>query len=331
MSSQFNFKEGVVYANGIELHYVEHGSGPLVLFCHGWPESWYSWRHQLQAVGDAGYRAVALHMRGYGKTTQPEDVEAYTISSLVGDVVGSVAGLGESEAIVVGHDWGGPVAWYSALMRPDVFRAVAVLSVPFNPPFPLPAGIDLNDVMRESAAGRQYYRLFFQEQGVAEADFGRDVRKSMLGVLYVFSGDIVRDQIHEIGWDGHFPIDETMTEQFVIPEKLPEWLTEADLDFYVKEHTAAGFSGGFNWYRNIKRLPAHLAPFVGKSLEQPALYLYGEHDLVAGNTPEALHSMQATLPDLRKCLKFEGAGHWLQQERADEVNKELIEFFASLA
>tara|TARA_B100000963_G_scaffold196312_1_gene170864 strand:- start:1025 stop:2020 length:996 start_codon:yes stop_codon:yes gene_type:complete len=331
MSSQFNFKEGVVYANGIELHYVEHGSGPLVLFCHGWPESWYSWRHQLQAVGDAGYRAVALHMRGYGKTTQPEDVEAYTISSLVGDVVGSVAGLGESEAIVVGHDWGGPVAWYSALMRPDVFRAVAVLSVPFNPPFPLPAGIDLNDVMRESAAGRQYYRLFFQEQGVAEADFERDVRKSMLGVLYVFSGDIVRDQIHEIGWDGHFPIDETMTEQFVIPEKLPEWLTEADLDFYVKEHTAAGFSGGFNWYRNIKRLPAHLAPFVGKSLEQPALYLYGEHDLVAGNTPEALHSMQATLPDLRKCLKFEGAGHWLQQERADEVNKELIEFFASLA
>ena len=331
MSSQFNFKEGVVYANGIELHYVEHGSGPLVLFCHGWPESWYSWRHQLQTVGDAGYRAVALHMRGYGKTTQPEDVEAYTISSLVGDVVGSVAGLGESEAIVVGHDWGGPVAWYSALMRPDVFRAVAVLSVPFNPPFPLPAGIDLNDVMRESAAGRQYYRLFFQEQGVAEADFERDVRKSMLGVLYVFSGDIVRDQIHEIGWDGHFPIDETMTEQFVIPEKLPEWLTEADLDFYVKEHTAAGFSGGFNWYRNIKRLPAHLAPFVGKSLEQPALYLYGEHDLVAGNTPEALHSMQATLPDLRKCLKFEGAGHWLQQERADEVNKELIEFFASLA
>lgn len=331
MSSQFNFKEGVVYANGIELHYVEHGSGPLVLFCHGWPESWYSWRHQLQAVGDAGYRAVALHMRGYGKTTQPEDVEAYTISSLVGDVVGSVAGLGESEAIVVGHDWGGPVAWYSALMRPDVFRAVAVLSVPFNPPFPLPAGIDLNDVMRESAAGRQYYRLFFQEQGVAEADFERDVRKSMLGVLYVFSGDIVRDQIHEIGWDGHFPIDETMTEQFVIPEKLPEWLTEADLDFYVKEHTAAGFSGGFNWYRNIKRLPAHLAPFVGKSLEQPALYLYGEHDLVAGNTPEALHSMRATLPDLRKCLKFEGAGHWLQQERADEVNKELIEFFASLA
>ena len=331
MSSQFNFKEGVVYANGIELHYVEHGSGPLVLFCHGWPESWYSWRHQLQTVGDAGYRAVALHMRGYGKTTQPEDVEAYTISSLVGDVVGSVVGLGESEAIVVGHDWGGPVAWYSALMRPDVFRAVAVLSVPFNPPFPLPAGIDLNDVMRESAAGRQYYRLFFQEQGVAEADFGRDVRKSMLGVLYVFSGDIVRDQIHEIGWDGHFPIDETMTEQFVIPEKLPEWLTEADLDFYVKEHTAAGFSGGFNWYRNIKRLPAHLAPFVGKSLEQPALYLYGEHDLVAGNTPEALHSMQATLPDLRKCLKFEGAGHWLQQERADEVNKELIEFFASLA
>jgi len=326
----FDFRHGVLDSNGIEVHYAEHGSGPLVVFCHGWPESWYSWRHQLKAIGDKGYRAVALHMRGYGKTTVPEDIEAYSISNLVGDVVGSVAGLGESKAIIVGHDWGGPVAWYSALMRPDIFTAVAVLSVPFNPPFPLPNGVNLNDVMLQAAAGRQYYRLFFQEPGVAEADFEKDVRKSMLGVLYSFSGDIVRDGVHTAGWDGHFPRNETMSEQLILPEKLPIWLTEEDLAFYVKEHSSTGFSGGFNWYRNIKRLPSHLAPFIGKSLDQPALYLYGEHDLVAGNTQEAIDVMKTSLPDLRKCVKFDGAGHWLQQERAEEVNQELINFLQSV-
>jgi len=331
MSGITNFKEGAIDVNGIELHYVEHGRGPLVVFCHGWPESWYSWRHQLQAIGDAGYRAVALHMRGYGKTSRPDDIEAYSISNLVGDVVASVGGLGETQAIVVGHDWGGPVAWYSALMRPDIFRAVAVMSVPFNPPFALPEGVSVDDLMREAAAGRQYYRLFFQEPGVAEADFEKDVRKSMLGVLYAFSGDIVNDNVHASGWDGHFPANETMTDQFILPEKLPGWLSEEDLDFYVREHSASGFTGGFNWYRNIKRLPRHLAPFVGKAIEQPALYLYGEHDMVAGNTPEAIAGMQAALPDLRKCVMYDGAGHWLQQERADSVNSELLEFFGSVS
>ena len=184
--------------------------------------------------------------------------------------------------------------------------------------------------MLQAAAGRQYYRLFFQEPGVAEADFEKDVRKSMLGVLYSFSGDIVRDRVHTVGWDGHFPRNETMSEQLTLPEKLPAWLTEEDLAFYVKEHSATGFSGGFNWYRNIKRLPSHLAPFIGKSLDQPALYLYGEHDLVAGNTQEAIDVMKACLPDLRKCVKFDGAGHWLQQERAEEVNQELISFLQSV-
>ena len=149
-------------------HYVEKGDGPLVLFCHGWPESWYSWRHQIEEIGSKGYRAVALHMRGYGKTTKPEDVEAYGITNLVGDVVGAVKELGESEAVVVGHDWGGPVAWYSALLRPDVFRGVSVLSVPFNPPLTLPHDVSLNDVMSLTAGDREYYRLFFQEPGIAE-------------------------------------------------------------------------------------------------------------------------------------------------------------------
>ena len=190
------FKQGILHTNGIEIHYVEKGDGPLVLFCHGWPESWYSWRHQIEEIGSKGYRAVALHMRGYGKTTKPEDVEAYGITNLVGDVVGAVKELGESEAVVVGHDWGGPVAWYSALLRPDVFRGVSVLSVPFNPPLTLPHDVSLNDVMSLAAGDREYYRLFFQEPGIAEADLERNVRNTMLGILYSVSGNIVADGLH---------------------------------------------------------------------------------------------------------------------------------------
>ena len=324
------FKSGVLNSNGIEIHYEEKGEGPLVIFCHGWPESWYSWRHQLKEIGSNGYRVVALHMRGYGRSTRPENIEAYSITNLVGDVVGAVEGLGASEAVVVGHDWGGPVAWYSALMRPDIFRAVSVLSVPFNPPITLPHNVSLNDVMAANAGERNYYRLFFQEPGVAESDLEGDVRNTMLGVLYSISGDIVTDGVHSKGWDGHFPMGETLSQQFVIPESLPDWLTDDDLDFYVRENTATGFRGGLNWYRNIKRIPGLLAPFAGKTITQPALYLYGEHDQIAGNTPGAIQAMKESLPDLRGCIEFKGAGHWLQQERAEGVNNELMKFFQSL-
>jgi len=333
MSDTSDFKKGMIETNGIELHYVEYGEGPLVIFCHGWPESWYSWRHQIRAVGNQGYRAVALHMRGYGDSTKPANIDAYSISHLIGDVVGSVAGLGESEAVVIGHDWGGPVAWYSALMRPDLFRAVAVLSVPFIPPFALPAEVSMNDLMRANAGDQEYYRLFFQEPGVAEADFEKDVRRSMLGVLYSISGDVIKDGYHSSGWDGHFPQGQTMTEQFIIPETLPEWLSEEDLNFYVQEHSASGFTGGFNWYRNIKRLPGIVAPFIDKTIDQPSLYMYGEHDLIAGNTADAIASMrtgQTGLTDLRGCVEFPGAGHWLQQERAEGVNAELVKFLQGL-
>lgn len=320
-----------VDANGISMHMVSIGAGPLVLFCHGFPESWYSWRHQLPAVAAAGYRAVALDMRGYGETSKPQGIGEYSMSHLVGDVIGAIGALGERQAVVVGHDWGAPVAWYTALMRPDVVRAVAAMSVPFTAPFgALPEGLSLNDLMRGAAAGRDYYRLYFQEPGLAEAELEADVRRSVLGFMYTVSGDIVADGIHSAGWDGHFPLGATFIDQLVAPATLPSWLTEQDLAFYVAELSRSGFRGGLNWYRNLNALPAVLAPFTGATIEQPALYLAGEYDMIAGNTPDALGGLAAAVPGLRNLEVLPGAGHWLQQERPEAVNDALVAFLRSL-
>ncbi len=324
------FDHAQVDANGISVHTVSMGEGPLVVFCHGFPESWYSWRHQLPAVAAAGFRAVALDMRGYGKTSAPAAIGAYSLSNLVGDVVGTVNALGAEQAVVVGHDWGAPVAWYSALMRPDLFRAVAALSVPYIPPIALPEGLTMNDLMRANAGGRQYYRLYFQEPGVAEADMEADVDRTVRAFMYTISGDIVTDGVHATGWDGHFPANQTLTEQFVIPAKLPSWLTEEDVAFYVSELSASGFRGGLNWYRNINGMPAVLAPFAGSAVNQPALYLYGEHDMIAGNTPDAIAALPSMVPGLRGVHGLNGAGHWLQQERPHDVNEALVDFLTAL-
>ncbi len=320
-----------VDANGISVHLAEIGEGPLVLFCHGFPESWYSWRHQLPAVAEAGFQAVAMDMRGYGRTSQPAAISAYSISDLVADVVGVVAAVGEREAVVVGHDWGAPVAWYSALMRPDVFRAVVGMSVPYIAPFGgLPEGLTLNDLTRMNAAGRDYYRLYFQPPDIAEAELEANVRRSMIGFMYTVSGDIVTDGVHDNGWDGHFPMGETFVDQLVIPHALPSWLTDADVDYYTDELTRTGFRGGLNWYRNLNGIPSALAPFFGATINQPSLYLAGEYDMIAGNTESGLDAMRQTLPGLRHLEIFDGAGHWIQQERAEPVTEALVDFLTSL-
>lgn len=321
---------GTLQANGIAIHYVEQGRGPLVLMCHGFPESWYSWRHQLPALAAAGYRAVALDMRGYGGTSKPQAIASYSVSHMVGDVVGAIAALGEKQAVVIGHDWGGPIAWYSALMRPDVVRAVAVLSVPFNSATALPDGVTIGQLLTSNAAGREYYRLYFLEPGRAERELEADVRKSMLGMLYTVSGDVIKDGVRQTPFDGYFPKGQTFLQQLVTPAKLPSWLSEADVAFYTEELRASGFRGGLNWYRNIDAITAITAPFVGATIHNPSLYLYGEHDLIAGNTPDAIARMKSALPNLRGVVKMEGAGHWLQQERADDVNRELLQFLSRL-
>ena len=307
----------VLQVNGIRMHVMEKGSGPLVLLCHGWPELGYSWRHQLTALAEAGFRAVAPDMRGYGQTEAPEDVDAYSIFHLVGDMVGLVHALGEERALIVGHDWGAPVAWTSALMRPDVFPAVAALSVPHRGRGPA------EPISMLRAAGQDdYYFVYFQEPGVAEAEFERDLPTTFRKVMFHGSGDAPSEKIM-----GVVPRGGGFLDPLSDPKTLPAWLTQEDFDVYVSEFRQTGFRGGLSWYRNLSRNWALTAPWQGAKIMQPALFLAGTREpVLAGKRgAAALANMQKAVPFVQVRM-LEGAGHWLQQERPDEVNQALVAF-----
>ncbi len=311
-----------VDTNGIRMHYVEQGKGPLVVLCHGWPESWYSWRHQIPALAAAGFHVVAPDQRGYGQTGAPEPIESYNILNLVGDIVGLVNSLGAESAVIAGHDWGAPVAWNSALLRPDIFRGIALLSVPYFPRTPMRP----SDAMKANAGDQHFYVLYFQEPGKVEKELDADPRATMARVLYSASGDAPGEG--QFGF--RFPKTKKFIETGTMPDKLPAWLTEADLDFFAGEFKRVGFRGGVNWYRNFDR-NWELTPFLdGAKLRQPALFAAGEHDVVGKMNPGAYEMAGAFTPNLKKKVIIPGAGHWIQQERPTEINTILIEFLNGL-
>ena len=319
-----DLKHGFVHANGVRLHYVEAGSGPLVLLCHGWPESWYSWRHQIPALAAAGFRVVAPDQRGYGRSDCPEAIAAYSIFNLVGDMVGLVRALGESGAIVVGHDWGALVAQQCALLRPDLFRALALLSVPFIPRGPVRPAVRYAQITQQN----HFYQDYFQEPGRVERELAEDVRKSMRGILtagFQFNRDTM---IPIVAFPKHVRFAEAVWSN--VTDTLPAWLTEADLDFYTGEFTRAGFRGGINWYRNLDRNWEMTAFQDGAKVTQPAVFIAGEKDAVLTITGDAVKNQTTTMPRLTATHLIPGAGHWVQQEKPAEVNALLIEFLRGL-
>ena len=309
--------------NGIRMRVAEQGSGPLVLLCHGWPESWYSWRHQLKALAAAGYRAVAPDMRGYGGTDAPADVAQYTLLHLVGDMVELVHKLGQTQAVIVGHDWGAPVAWNSAMLRPDIFRAVVGMSVPYSPP----GRIDFLSALEKQGIST-FYMQYFQTPGVAEAEFERDVTASLRRVHYSGSGDAPERASFGLLQPGKGFLDNTLE-----PEALPAWMNADDLAYYAGEFQRAGFRGGLNWYRNLRRSWELFGPWRGCIVRQPALFIAGSRDGVL-RFPASKAQIEAypqTLPGLRGCHIIDGAGHWIQRERAAQVNELLLGFLKSLS
>ncbi len=312
-----------VEANGIRLRVTEQGTGPLVLLCHGWPEIAHSWRRQLPALAAAGFHAVAPDMRGFGGSDAPEAVEAYSLLHLVGDMVGLVAALGEREAVVVGHDWGANVAWNCALLRPDLFRAVAAMSVPYRPRGPVAPLAALR-----AAGQHNFYWLYFQPPGIAEAEFERDPAASLRRILGGIGSGRPRDpnQVLTLPEGGGFL--DLMPE----PVSRPDWLPEGDLAVMADAYRRTGFRGGLNYYRNIDRNWELLAPWQGALIQQPALFIAGRSDPVIASAigQKGLEALPQTVPGLRRTMMVEGAGHWIQQERPDEVNAALISFLHAL-
>ena len=315
-----------VQTDGLTQQILEAGEGPLVLLIHGFPELGISWRAQVKALSEAGYHAVAPDMRGYGGTDKPTETEAYSILDLVGDMVDLVRALagqdgGETTCTVVGHDWGAPVAWHCALMRPDVFTAVAGLSVPFQPRRakgpPTPAMIA---IAKRAGLGELYMVQFqdLEHHRIFEADIPGGLRKG----FYSYDGATPPER-QSTGFiaPGHDFLSE-------VPEDatLPPWMSEAHHAEYVAAFTAGGFKGPLDWYRNLDRNWALTASLQGQKIRQPSMFIVGERDPVRHYAGQHEAGLRDWLTDLRSQTVLPGAGHWLQQERPDEVNTALIAF-----
>jgi pimeloyl-ACP methyl ester carboxylesterase len=312
----------VLRVGALHMRVATQGSGPLVLLCHGFPESWHSWRHQLAALSAAGFRAAAPDMRGYGGTDAPPDPESYTMLHLVGDMVELVDALGETEAVIVGHDWGAPVVWNAAMLRPDLFRAVVGMSVPFHPP----GREDLLSALERQGV-RTFYIQYFQTPGVAEKEFEADPEAAIRRMTFSMSGDGPERVVAGVMAPGSGFLDNTTN-----PEVLPDWLSEDEIAYVAGEFARTGFRGGLNWYRNLRRSSELMAAWRGCVIRQPSMFVAGAKDEVLRfpGSRARIENLAHVLPGLRGCHILDGAGHWIQRERSAEVNRLLIEFLKAL-
>ena len=313
-----NFK-----TNDISIRAATMGSGPLVIFVHGWPELWYSWRHQIEPIASAGYRVVVPDIRGYGGSDKPNPVQAYSMQSNMNDIIGIIDACGEEKAILIGHDWGAPIVWSTAALNSSRVSAVAGLSVPYRPR----ASVPMIDIWNKIYEGQFFYQIYFQKEGVAEAELEQNIRLSLRKIYFSISGDAPSLD----SWVNR-PATATMLEEFVDPSVFPDWLTEKDLDYFVKNFTAGGFRGPLNRYRNSEKDFLDL-PLMGVSrIKQPSCFIAGSKDLVRSFVPEkdGYANVDELCDDMRISRIIEGAGHWVQQETPEEVNNALLEFLNTL-
>jgi pimeloyl-ACP methyl ester carboxylesterase len=312
----------MIETNGIRLHVAEQGEGPLAILCHGFPECWYSWRHQLPALAKAGFRAMALDLRGYGRSDHPEEVEKYTVLHYVGDVVGLLDAVGIKQAVIAGHDIGAAVAWQAALLRPDRFRGVIALGPPFRPRA-FGGSVPPTTLMPQNE-NAVFYQLFLQTPE-AEAALARDARRTFRSQFYSLSGDMPPSA------GGGLTAGMVPRRGFSLadPASLPAWITEADIDVYVAEFTRSGFRGPLSWWRNIDRGWELMAAFDGAAVTVPALYILGDRDFLAVAFQPAIAKQSIFVPKLQPMM-LSGCGHWTQQERAPEVNAAMIDFLRQL-
>ena len=306
--------------NGVRLRVLEAGptGGPLVVLTHGFPELAYSWRHQIPALAAAGYHVLAPDQRGYGRSSRPEAVEAYDIAALTGDVVGLLDAVGAERAAVIGHDFGAVVAWNMPLLHPDRVALVAGLS---HPPVPRPL-TPPTEAFRRIFGDSFFYILYFQEPGRADAELGRDPARTMrlmLGGMRPPADEAAAMRMLAAGPAGFL-------DRLAEPDRLPDWLGSDELDTYVTEFTRTGFTGPLNWYRCFDRNWGILGEPAAATIGVPALFVGGTDDPTLSFTRTDRAREVVTGP-YRQVL-LDGAGHWIQQERADEINTELLRFLS---
>lgn len=328
-SQEAPMKETTIQTRTINMSVLDAGKGPLVLLCHGFPETKYSWRHQITSLASAGYRAVAPDMRGYGKTDAPEREDQYTVFHAVGDLVALLDALGESEAVVVGHDWGATVAWQAVLLRPDRFRGVVALSVPMMGLSPVPPSkiFPRNDKAL-------FYTLYFQEPQVAEAEFSRDVSLTLRKLICAASGEAGPRKAGDATPNPFGMVQRSMGLLASLPDpvQLPAWLPSQDFDRLVREFQASGFTGGLNYYRNLDRNWELHHATAGQAVSVPALFMVGERDtgLSIPGMDQIIGAMPTLVSKLQGSHIIPGAGHWLQQERPTEVSELITRFLKQL-
>lgn len=315
--------------NGLRMHFVDEGKGPLVVLLHGFPFLWYLWRHQIRALAAAGFRVVAPDQRGYGQSSQPSNIGDYDMTRLVGDVVGLVKAVGETSAVLVGQDWGSPVSYFSAVMRPDLFRGVFMMCSPPDAWTPIKPS-----EMRRNAP--QYADLtFYQEflgRPTTPAEIMADLRSFLSGLFYSSSGSCAEDERWRWVWDS----SETFRDTFTVPKTLPAYISEQALDYYVSEYKRAGIEAPINWYRAIESDWDARAFLDGVVARQPAAFLTGERDpslrVLRGIDRQgpAFRSLNTNFADMREITKLPGVGHTPPEEKPDEVNAALLRFLGSL-
>ena len=318
-----------IETNGVTLRAAIHGEGPLIVMVHGFPESWYSWRHQMAPFAAAGFKACAIDVRGYGGSEKPHEIEAYAMQQLTADVAGVIDALSPGQpAVLMGHDWGAPIVWHTALLHADKVRAVAGLSVPY---FALPPA-PLNQIFKAmfTDQGKFFYMSYFQDEGVAEAEFESDVRGALRRLYFASSANS----------DGRWgnrekPVGEPMLQGLDDPDPFPSWLSGDDIDYYVGEFERSGFRGPINRYRNFERDWALMKAHGDHTIRQPSLFIAGAQDMVLkmfgdGDVAGIEARMRENMSDLRGVHIIPDAGHWTQQERPDETTRLLIDWLATL-
>ena len=314
-----------IQTDGLTQTILEAGEGPLIVLIHGFPELGISWRAQVEALAEAGYHAVAPDMRGYGASEKPEEVQAYSILSLVADMVDLVKALGAENCVVVGHDWGAPIAWHCALLRPDLFRAVFALSVPFQPRRVQGPPTAAMAVLAKRAGRGDFYINRFQAPD-AHLPLEADPETALRKMFYAYDG-ATPDARQSTGF---MPSGVGMIESIADDATLPPWLSRAHFEEYVAAFSAGGFRAPLDWYRNVDGNWAVTAPWQDAKISVPAAFVVGERDPVRHYAGPAEAGLKDRAPDLRMQVVVPGAGHWIQQERPDDVNRLLLEFLGGL-